>query len=105
VYRKTYQRVHRLMGTHLTCILILVIWTKTTAIPTPSSRVTICSSAMWAGTRYFLRIAVGSACLASHGHKDQRPAFVKQGYPEDRAYDFQVGDLRGIYSLFIPDAK
>jgi hypothetical protein len=23
----------------------------------------------------------------------------------ERAYDFQAGDLRGIYSLFIPDAK
>lgn len=58
-----------------------------------------------AGTRYFRRITVESACLACHGPKDQRPAFVKQGYPEDRAYDFKVGGLRGIYSLFIPDAK
>jgi hypothetical protein len=56
------------------------------------------------GTRYFRRITVESACLACHGAKDKRPAFVTQGYPEDRAYDFQVGDLRGIYSLFIPDA-
>ena len=58
-----------------------------------------------AGTRYFRRITVESACLACHGPKDKRPAFVQQGYPEDRAYDFQAGDLRGIYSLFIPDAK
>lgn len=57
------------------------------------------------GTRYFRRITVESACLACHGPKDKRPAFVTQHYPEDRAYDFQVGDLRGIYSLFIPDAK
>lgn len=57
-----------------------------------------------AGTRYFRRITVESACLACHGAKDQRPAFVKQRYPEDRAYDFQAGDLRGIYSVFIPDA-
>lgn len=58
-----------------------------------------------AGTRYFRRITVESACLACHGARDQRPAFVKHGYPVDRAYDFQVGDLRGIYSLFIPDAQ
>ncbi|MDH3601876.1 MAG: DUF3365 domain-containing protein [Candidatus Tectomicrobia bacterium] len=58
-----------------------------------------------AGTRYFRRITVESTCLACHGPKDKRPAFVKQGYPDDRAYDFQAGDLRGIYSLFIPDAK
>ena len=57
-----------------------------------------------AGTRYFRRITVESACLACHGAKDERPAFVKQRYPEDRAYDFQAGDLRGIYSVFIPDA-
>ena len=57
------------------------------------------------GTRYFRRITVESACLACHGPKDKRPTFIKQGYPEDRAYDFQAGDLRGIYSLFIPDAK
>jgi hypothetical protein len=67
--------------------------------------VTPCSSAMWAGPRSFRRIAVGTACRACPDPKDQRPACVTQGYPEDRAYDFQVGDLRGIYSLFIPDAK
>jgi hypothetical protein len=58
-----------------------------------------------AGTRYFRRITVESACLACHGPKDKRLAFVQHGYPEDRAYDFQAGDLRGIYSLFIPNAK
>ena len=58
-----------------------------------------------AGTRYFRRITVESACLACHGAKDQRPPFVKRGYPEDRAYDFQAGDLRGIYAVFIPDAQ
>ena len=57
------------------------------------------------GTRYFRRITVESACLACHGSKAKRPAFIQKGYPDDRAYDFQIGDLRGIYSVFIPDAQ
>lgn len=55
------------------------------------------------GFRYFRRILVEEACLACHGPKDDRPQFVKDGYPEDRAYDFEVGDLRGLYSVFVPN--
>jgi hypothetical protein len=55
------------------------------------------------GTRYFRRIRVDAACLACHGPKDQRPEFVKQRYADDRAWDFVVGDLRGLYSVFVPD--
>jgi hypothetical protein len=54
------------------------------------------------GFRYFRRIVVEQACLACHGPKDDRPQFVKDGYPEDRAHDFEVGDLRGLYSVFVP---
>ncbi len=57
------------------------------------------------GSRYFRRIVVEEACLACHGAKDARPEFVKQGYPEDKAFDFEVGDLRGIYSVFVPDGS
>ncbi len=57
------------------------------------------------GSRYFRRITVESACLACHGSKDKRPAFIQKGYPDDRAYAFQAGDLRGIYSVFIPDGQ
>lgn len=57
------------------------------------------------GWRYFRRITVEAACLACHGPKENRPEFVKQNYPEDRAYDFRVGDLRGFYSVFVPDQK
>jgi hypothetical protein len=71
---------------------LMGVWTRTTL-------------ADQTGTRYFRRITVESACLVCHGPKDKRPAFITQQYPEDRAYDFQVGDLRGIYTLFIPDAK
>ncbi|MDX1660926.1 MAG: DUF3365 domain-containing protein [Gemmatimonadota bacterium] len=56
------------------------------------------------GTRYFRRIVVEPPCLQCHGEKESRPRFVKEGYPEDRAYGFDVGDLRGIYSVFVPDS-
>lgn len=56
------------------------------------------------GTRYYRRINVEASCLACHGLKDNRPQFVKDNYPQDLAYDFKVGDLRGVYAVFIPDA-
>ena len=54
------------------------------------------------GTRYYRRINVESSCLACHGGKNSRPQFVKDKYPQDLAFDFNVGDLRGMYSAFIP---
>jgi hypothetical protein len=48
---------------------------------------------------------VEDACLACHGSEDTRPDFVKQGYPDDKAFDFEVGDLRGVYSGFVPDGS
>ncbi|MEA5489980.1 MULTISPECIES: Tll0287-like domain-containing protein [Pseudanabaena] len=56
-----------------------------------------------AGTRYYRRIDVEASCLVCHGAKDQRPQFVQKGYPQDLAYNFKVGDLRGMYAVFIPD--
>jgi hypothetical protein len=55
------------------------------------------------GTRYYRRIDVEASCLVCHGAKDQRPQFVQKGYPQDLAYNFKVGDLRGMYAVFIPD--
>ena len=57
------------------------------------------------GWRYARRITVQPSCMACHGPKEERPAFVKNGYPEDRAYGFEEGDLRGIYSVFVPDTS
>ena len=57
------------------------------------------------GLRYFRRIEVRPACMPCHGTMESRPEFIKAGYPRDRAYNFKVGDLRGIYSVFIPDAS
>ncbi|HIK56372.1 MAG TPA: DUF3365 domain-containing protein [Synechococcales cyanobacterium M55_K2018_004] len=58
-----------------------------------------------AGTRYYRRINVEASCLACHGSKNSRPQFVKDNYPQDLAYDFHVGDLRGMYAVFIPDLQ
>lgn len=57
------------------------------------------------GTRYYRRINVEASCLVCHGGKEGRPQFVKDNYPQDLAYDFKVGDLRGMYAVFIPDLQ
>jgi hypothetical protein len=49
--------------------------------------------------RYFKRITVEPACLNCHGEKDKRPDFIKNKYPDDRAFGFAIGDLRGVYSV------
>lgn len=58
-----------------------------------------------AGTRYYRRIDVEASCLACHGGKAGRPEFVKNNYPEDLAYNFKEGDLRGMYSVFMPEMQ
>ena len=58
-----------------------------------------------AGTRYYRRINVEASCLACHGNQRDRPQFVKDNYPQDLAYDFNVGDLRGMYAVFLPDVQ
>lgn len=57
------------------------------------------------GTRYFRRINIEASCLVCHGGKANRPQFVKDNYPQDLAYDFKVGDLRGMYAVFMPDLQ
>lgn len=52
--------------------------------------------------RYFRRITVEESCLACHGNQEDRPDFVRERYPNDRAYGFEVGDLRGVYSVVVP---
>ena len=48
---------------------------------------------------YFRRITVQKACLACHGPKDKRPEFIKNKFPQDKAFGFKEGDLRGIYHV------
>ena len=56
------------------------------------------------GQRFFQRITVEETCRACHGPEADRPDFVKAGYPNDRAYGFAAGDLRGLYAVFVPDS-
>ena len=69
----------------------------------PNQRVTIKRSVFKSetGRMIYLRIPVTESCFACHGDKDSRPDFVKEKYPEDKAYDFKVNDLRGVYALFL----
>ena len=53
--------------------------------------------------RYMKPIFVEDACLACHGSKDKRPKFIIDKYPEDRAYDFKTGDLRGMVEVMFPE--
>lgn len=57
------------------------------------------------GVNYYRRIDVQASCLACHGSKDSRPAFVTEKYPADRAFNFKPGDLRGMYAVFIPELQ
>lgn len=55
------------------------------------------------GIVYHYRVDVSASCLACHGAKDLRPEFIKVKYPNDLAFDFKVGELRGLYSVFVPN--
>jgi len=52
--------------------------------------------------KYSRPIYVEKACLACHGEKDKRPDFIKKKYPQDKAYGFKEGDLRGIIQVMVP---
>jgi hypothetical protein len=57
------------------------------------------------GMRYLRRIEVKESCMPCHSTRDSRPEFIKSEYPRDRAYNYEVGEIRGLYSVFIPDAR
>lgn len=63
------------------------------------------SSEQGAGVNYYRRIDVQPSCLACHGSKDSRPAFVKDKYLQDKAFNFKPGDLRGMYAVYIPEVQ
>ena len=63
------------------------------------------SSEQGAGVHYYRRIDVQPSCLACHGSRDSRPAFVKDKYPLDKAFNFKPGDLRGMYAVYIPEVQ
>ena len=53
--------------------------------------------------RYQRAIRVEEACLACHGPKDKRPWFIVEKYPDDKAFDFKVGDFRGVIMILIKE--
>ncbi|HEY4707998.1 MAG TPA: DUF3365 domain-containing protein [Thermodesulfobacteriota bacterium] len=53
--------------------------------------------------RYTRPIYVEKACLACHGEKEARPRFIKDKYPDDKAYGYKEGELRGIISILLPE--
>ncbi len=55
------------------------------------------------GTQVYVAIPVVSQCLHCHGAKSGRPQFIKDKYKDDLAFDFRPGDLRGMYSVYVPD--
>jgi hypothetical protein len=57
------------------------------------------------GLNYYRRINVQPSCLACHGTRASRPAFIKDNYPDDKAFDFKVGDLRGMYAVYLPEVR
>jgi hypothetical protein len=58
-----------------------------------------------AGLNYYRRINVEPSCMACHGTKVSRPAFIKDNYPDDKAFAFKPGDLRGMYAVYLPELK
>ncbi len=50
-------------------------------------------------TNYYRRITVQQSCLTCHGDQEARPDFIKEKYPNDLAHSFQIGELRGIFSI------
>lgn len=46
------------------------------------------------------RIPVAESCLRCHGEKANRPNFIVSQYSNDKAFDFKVGELRGLYAIY-----
>jgi hypothetical protein len=54
--------------------------------------------------RYMKVIPTGKVCLTCHGSniKPELISTIIDLYPEDKAYNFKVGDIRGAFSVKIP---
>lgn len=51
---------------------------------------------------YTAPIYIEESCLKCHGKRDKAPQSIKSRYSE--AYDYRVGDIRGVVSIRIPTA-
>lgn len=51
------------------------------------------------GEILYVPIRVTQGCLHCHGEKNLRPAFIQKNYPQDLAWGYQVGQLRGAFKV------
>ena len=47
----------------------------------------------------------GTTSQAAHAIKTGRPAFSKDNYPVDKAFDLTVGELFGMYAVHLPEVQ
>jgi len=50
--------------------------------------------------QYASALRIEPVCLKCHGKKEDAPQFIQDKYPN--AYDYKIGDIRGIMSIVIP---
>ncbi|MEA3369945.1 MAG: EAL domain-containing protein [Campylobacterota bacterium] len=50
--------------------------------------------------QYASALRIKQACLKCHGKKEDAPQFIQDNYPN--AYDYKIGDVRGVMSIVIP---
>ena len=50
--------------------------------------------------QYAYPLTIEPKCLKCHGKRSEAPEFISKKY--DKAYDYKIGDLRGIVSINIP---
>ncbi|MEN4052583.1 EAL domain-containing protein [Sulfurimonas sp. NWX79] len=53
--------------------------------------------------QYASALIMESKCLQCHASKEKAPAFIQKRY--DKAYDYKLGELRGILSIKLPKEK
>ena len=56
-------------------------------------------------TQYTSPIWIEPFCLKCHSSKESSPPGMVELYPDDPAYGYQVGDLRGLISIRIPTSR
>ncbi len=44
-------------------------------------------------------------CLACHGVREGRPAFIAKRYPNDKSFAFKEGEIMGLISIYMPDEE
>jgi len=53
------------------------------------------------GFRLFRRIDIQPSCMHCHGNVNKRPQFIVEKYPNDKAFGYPRGSLRGAYSVWV----